>query len=412
MTEKLSSRSSNGVQKAGGGGTVEYEDVIIRGEAKPTDLENIEKGVTALWQTATKAKDEDNDGNEPAQTPVMRACVLNLVIFTEDEEGLEQATEIVARLTWAYPCRAIVLVARPDRSADTMNAWISAHCQLPDPKGNKVCCEQITVEGSSLASERLASMVLPLLVPDLPVVVWWPGDPALEGPFFERLMDTSDRLIVDSRRFENPVRSFTRLAQLSEMRFRGVAISDLNWARLTPWRRLVAQFFDAPEMMPYLSHVDKITIDYEAPNDSNTPNFSEALLLVGWLGHQLGWKAAFTLQKETGFDASLMVNAGGRPLLIEFRGHNERLDEEGGITALKIEASIPAEGRSATFSITLGNDYEHAEVASQEKDKPLRSRTVGLQKRDETDLLGEDLAVVKHDRMYELSLALASLLTS
>lgn len=409
MAEKIMNRSSNGSQKPAGAATVEFEDVIIRGEAKPTPLENIEKGVTALWQTATKTKD-DGEITDAAQTPVMRACVLNLVIYTETEEGLEQVTEIVARLTWAYPCRAIVLLARSDRPADSMNAWISAHCQLPDPKGSKVCCEQITIEGSLEASERLASMVLPLLVPDLPVVIWWPGDPALEGPFFERLMDTSDRLIVDSRRFEDPVRSFNRLAQLSEMRFRGVAISDLNWARLTPWRRLIAQFFDAPEIMPYLSHVDRITIDYEAPDKGNNPNFSEALLLVGWLGHQLGWKAAFTLQKERGFDASLMVNAGGRPLPIDFIGHDDRLDEEGGITGITLNASIPVEGRSAVFSIKLDDDYEHAEIITQEKDKAPRSRMVSLQKRDETDLLGEDLAVVKHDRMYEASLALASLL--
>ncbi len=173
----------------------------------------------------------------------MRACVLNLVIFTDSEKGLEQATQIVARLTWSYPCRAIVLVAYPDRPPESLKALISAHCQLPDPKGNKACCEQITVEGSAQATEELASMVLPLLVPDLPVVMWWPGDPPLEGPLFERIMHTSDRLIVDSRRFQNPGSSFKRLAQLSEMSYKNVAFNDLNWSRLTPWRRIIAQSF-------------------------------------------------------------------------------------------------------------------------------------------------------------------------
>lgn len=403
MTDKTINRTDNGSQAPQGGTATAYEDVIIRGEAKTIELENIEKGVTAIWQAASKTK-EDGDSS----VAVMRACVLNLVIYTDSENGLEQASETVAQLTWSYPCRAIVLVARPDEGEDSMNAWISAHCQLPDPSGKKACCEQITIEGYGPAAERLGSMVLPLLVADLPVVLWWPGDPTLEGPLFERLMDASDRLIVDSRRFSDPVRSFKRLAELSEMRYRGVAFNDLNWARLTPWRRLIAQFFDPPNIMPFLSRIDKITIDYEAPDDNNEPNFSEALLLIGWLGVQLGWKAAFTLQKaEAGSNASLIVNSGGRPLPIELIGHNDRTDEVGGITAIKIEASLPKEGRAATFSIRLNEDYEHAEVITQEEGKPDRNRVVGLQHRDETGLLSEDLAVVKHDRMYEQALALA-----
>ena len=386
----------------------EYEGVIIRGEAKEIGLAEIEKGITALWQAATKTKkDQEGEINPEAQTPVARACVLNLVIFTESDAGLDQASETAARLTWSYPCRAIVLVARPDRPTDEMMASISAHCQLPDPKGNKVCCEQITIEGSGHSVERLASMVLPLLVADLPVVLWWPGDPTLEGPSFERLMATSDRLIVDSRRFVDPARSFARLAALSEMRYRETAFNDLNWARLTPWRRIIAQFFDPLLMMPYLQHIDKITIEYEAPDDRTLPNFSEALLLIGWMGNQLDWQAAFTVQKE-GVNASLIVNAGGKPLSIQFSGHNDRQDELGGITSVKIEASIPAENRSAIFTIALKEDYEHAEVITLERDKPVRSRMVSLEKRDETDLLGEDLAIIKRDRIYEKSLALAS----
>ncbi len=410
MTETTTTKTGDGAagpRKESLAASQDFEKVIIRGEAEEIDLPNIEKGITALWQAATKVK----EGEEAAQSPVMRACVLNLVIFTDNEKGLEKATEVVARLTWSYPCRAIVLVAYPDRPSESLRAFISAHCQLPDPKGNKACCEQITVEGSAQATERLASMVLPLLVPDLPVVMWWPGDPPLEGPLFDRIMQTSDRLIIDSRRFKDPVSSFKRLAQLSEMKYQGVAFNDLNWSRLTPWRRLIAQFFDSPNTLPYLNHFQKIELEYESPGPDEIANFSEALLLLGWLGNQLGWKPAFSLLKGNN-NASLIINENGRPLNIGLQGHNLRMDEAGGITSIQFHSSIPGENRPATFKISMMEDFKHAEVTIQEADKPARVRTVQLADRDDAELLGEDLAIIKHDLTYEAALALAGQLAS
>ncbi len=382
----------------------EYDLVIERGEAKAIGLESIEKGLTALWQAAAKPRPGDTE------QAVTRACVFNLVIGVDDDEMLAEVTETIAQITWSYPCRAIVLVRDTDAVGSEVNAYISAHCQLPTGAGKKVCCEQITVVGGDAAADSMWSVVLPLLVSDLPVILWWPGDPMLHGNLFERLLDTADRLVVDSRSFANPTTTFARMAELAQQDSTTLTLRDLCWARITPWRNLMAQFFDLPQYLPYLRQVEQLEIHYEAPADNTHPNFSEALLLVGWLANQLDWQPAFSLQRR-GNNASLILNQGGAPLTVVLHGHNDRVDDLGGITQVKLIASRPGsaphETIMASFTIALSDDYEHAITFIDEDDMSLVSRNSLFPRRDQTELLCEDLAIVRRDVFYEAALELA-----
>ena len=62
------------------------------------------------------------------------------------------------------------------------------------------------------------------------------------------------------------------------------AVSDLSWTRLTPWRRLIAQFFDSPSLQPYLDRLTAVDIEHDAGSAA------QALLLAGWLAARLGWR--------------------------------------------------------------------------------------------------------------------------
>jgi glucose-6-phosphate dehydrogenase assembly protein OpcA len=378
--------------------------VIEQGEAKEVSLGNIEKGLTALWQAAGKPR----PGEE--EPPVSRACVFNLVICVEGDQQLADVTQIIASITWSYPCRAIVLVRKPDEPTADITATVSAHCQLPTATGKKVCCEQITVYGSGESADGLWSMVLPLLVPDLPVMLWWPIEPTLDGPLFTRLVKTADRLIVDSRTFDRPAKTFARLADISQAHHNDTAFSDLGWSRLTPWRSTLAQFFDNPEMRPFLRHVVSLAIDYEAPDDNEQPNFSEALLLVGWLASKLGWQPAFSLQRK-GSNATLILNQSGTPLTVTFKGHNNRKDEVGGITRLRMDADTSdQEGNTvhtATFSIELAPDFERATTKISLNHRSPIISSVLFPRRDTTELLCEELTIVRRDQLFEAALDLA-----
>ncbi|HEX2912128.1 MAG TPA: glucose-6-phosphate dehydrogenase assembly protein OpcA [Chloroflexia bacterium] len=413
MSEKVTDKPKNGVEKETvitsatskeTGVVDEVERVIERGEAQTISLENIEKGLTVLWQAAAKPR----DGEE--EQPVMRACVFNLVICVNGDDELSEVTDTIAELTWSYPCRAIVLVRKPEVPESSTNALISAHCQLPTSTGKKVCCEQITVIGTGAAADGLWSLVLPLLVPDLPVLLYWPKELMLEGELFQHLMDTVDRLIVDSRNFDDPSATFAHLAELSKTQFVETALGDLNWSRLAAWRNLLADFFDDAHFLPYLSQVDSVELHYEAPDDNNNPNFSEALLLVGWLGNLLNWQPAFNLQRR-GSNATLILNQRGAPLTITLHGHNDRVDELGGITQVQIKASKPGdtegESHSATFSIQLSDDYDHAMTSVEEDGKVLMKRNVMFPRPSITDLLSQDLALIRRDQYFQSALELA-----
>src|SRR5207245_2138248 len=70
------------------------------------------------------------------------------------------------------------------------------------------------------------------------------------------------------------------------------AFSALDWARLTPWRELVAQCFDSVETRPYLDRLTEVQIEYEDLSNGARVQRGQSLLLAGWLASRLGWEPA------------------------------------------------------------------------------------------------------------------------
>ena len=76
----------------------------------------------------------------------------------------------------------------------------------------------------------------PLLIHDLPTLVWWPGDPPFADPVFDQLVELSDKLIIDSSDFSDLLLGYRRLANLR----RRSGVGDLAWKRLGWWQELTA----------------------------------------------------------------------------------------------------------------------------------------------------------------------------
>jgi glucose-6-phosphate dehydrogenase assembly protein OpcA len=200
------------------------------------------------------------------QGPELRMSVMTHVAWVPPPWE-EKARATFANLGEFYPSRTILLLPRPD-DEDGLDARVSKTCF---PVGSsEVCTElvELTLRGSR--AEAPASVVVPLLLPDLPVFLRWRGLPPFGDPTFERLATLVDRLVVDSREWDHGLHG--AYGMLAQHFGDHLAVSDIAWARTLPWREAVARRW------PGIAEANEL--DVRGPE-------ADALLLAGWLRSRL-----------------------------------------------------------------------------------------------------------------------------
>lgn len=336
---------------------------------------------------------------ERGQT-LARASVLNLVVYAERENHARRAARTVADLALRHPSRAIVLLG--DRDREGVVASVQLHVHVPQSDGAQpILYEQILARVSGDFDERVASVVIPLLVPDLPVFLWWTGTPPSDARRLDDLVTLADRLIVDSADFARADRTLPEVARL--VRFH-VGITDLNWARLTHWRELIAQFFDVPAWRPFLDGITGLRAGFAVDMDGRDIHPSQALLLLGWLASRLGWRPIEALApSEAGGLLFRMSRADGAAVMVRLRPRFERGLDTGDVSGVRIQATI---GRNtAEFVIKRAPDERHATATAIIDGIVRAERVVPLPALGIRELLGEELAIAGNDHVYEEALA-------
>lgn len=185
--------------------------------------------------------------------------VLTLVVVTDDGMEAEAAIDAANHASREHPCRVIVLARGPKRAAARLDAQIRVG-------GDAGASEVIVLRLYGPLAEEGAGCVTPLLLPDAPVVSWWPGN-APELPAKDPLGELATRRITDSAAERHPTRA---LRQRAESYTAGD--TDLAWSRLTNWRALLAAALDLP---PF----ETIT----AATVTGAPDSPSTDLLAGWL---------------------------------------------------------------------------------------------------------------------------------
>jgi glucose-6-phosphate dehydrogenase assembly protein OpcA len=195
-----------------------------------------------------------------------RTSVLTHIAWVP-EEWVAAAEDVLAGLAERHPSRTIVLTPEPD-AEDGLDAATEVEC-YPVGDGRSVCVETIRIRLHGRRAEAPASVVQPLLIPDLPVFLRWRGLPPFGEQPFEQLVDVVDRLIVDSTEWPGLPAPYARLAEL----FDRVAVSDIAWARTSRWRPQLASLW------PGIADVRRVRV-------SGTE--AQGHLLAGWLRSRLG----------------------------------------------------------------------------------------------------------------------------
>ncbi|HYM46413.1 MAG TPA: glucose-6-phosphate dehydrogenase assembly protein OpcA [Solirubrobacteraceae bacterium] len=234
------------------------------------------------------------------------ARVLNMIVFVESRFG-EETAERLRGVGRYHASRTVILSYEPDR--ERLDARVTVSSEGDPGRGELALLrETVLVEIGKHHLDDLTTIADPLVVSDLPTLLWSPhGHPqaadALLGLAQTALIDSTDapdRLRIGWRE------AIERACALSEQ----VYVVDLAWLRSTPWRERVAATFDPPRMRPELDTLSAVTISHH--RDSTIA----AMLLVGWLASRLGWELDRSALGRAATDGELRgrATAGGRDI--------------------------------------------------------------------------------------------------
>ncbi|HEX7831856.1 MAG TPA: glucose-6-phosphate dehydrogenase assembly protein OpcA, partial [Thermoanaerobaculia bacterium] len=129
------------------------------------DVSKIEKELADLWRA------EQHDG----ERAVTKAALWNVIAHTWTSQEHSRATEVLAQASAAVPQRTIVVHADPHEEEGEISSWISANCHLVGGGQKQVCSEEVSIVASGERVNHVAPLVKALLLPDMPVAVWWVG---------------------------------------------------------------------------------------------------------------------------------------------------------------------------------------------------------------------------------------------
>jgi glucose-6-phosphate dehydrogenase assembly protein OpcA len=266
--------------------------------------------------------------------------VLTLVIVTDDDERTEDVIDAANRASREHPCRVIVVARGAKRASTRLDAQIRVG-------GDAGASEVIVLRLYGPLADHGDSCVIPLLLPDAPVVAWWPFA-APQFPAEDPIGKLAQRRITDAAADRNPLRAL-------EVRGKSYTAgdTDLAWTRLTLWRAVLAAALDLP---PY----EKVT-GASVTGEANSPS---ADLLAGWLAARL------KVPVRRGKDADAQ-----------------------GITSVVLERQ--------SGSVELSRPDGRTGTLSQPGQPP---RRVALGRRAVADCLAEDLRRLDPDEIYESAL--------
>jgi glucose-6-phosphate dehydrogenase assembly protein OpcA len=210
---------------------------------------------------------EEADG-----VPDLRTSTMTHLVWAPPE-WIDRAKRVLAGLAERHPARTIFLVPLPGRRSE-IEADATVHT-FELGGGRDVLSEVIELRLRGEAARHPASLVLPLLISDLPVFCRWRGQPDWDGEALGELMDVVDRLVVNSSEWSGLPLGYRNLAGI----FDGVATSDIVWRRTLPWRVALAGRW------PGIRNARRLTV--EGPR-------ADALLVAGWLRSRLRREIALT----------------------------------------------------------------------------------------------------------------------
>jgi glucose-6-phosphate dehydrogenase assembly protein OpcA len=204
------------------------------------------------------------------------ARVLNLVVVV-DREWRGEILNRLEQVGRYHASRTIVCAVEPGR--ETIDASVVMTVEGETAPGEPALLrERVLLDVGEKHLAKLDTVVDPLVVTDLPTLVWSPhGHPEA----VDAMLRVSQVVLIDSVNEPDAASALHRAKELAESAY----VVDLAWLRTTPWRERVAATFDPPRFREELWRIDAVSARHRP--DSGVAG----VLFLGWLASRLGWGA-------------------------------------------------------------------------------------------------------------------------
>jgi glucose-6-phosphate dehydrogenase assembly protein OpcA len=317
--------------------------------------ERILKELADLWVSLGKPGDAEHGAG------VLRACSMTLVVLAEESDDASALGETLAALMPEHPARTMVVRLRGD-SERVLADRVYAQCWMPFGQRRQICCEQVEITASDSALGDLPSVVLPLAVPDLPLIVWCRSPRLFAMPEFHDIGAMAQKVVIDSAEMPDGRAALRRLEDAAQ---RKILLGDLAWTRLTRWREMLSQVFENRKYLDQLPAIQSVHVSLGAKLETS------AWYMAAWLKNVLtgaGVNPKTVVEGTPGSGDPLRVDLSGTPLAVGLVREANRL-------------VVTVNGLSHCTSLTEPNDYL---------------------------LMREELSIVHRDPVFEAALATAA----
>jgi glucose-6-phosphate dehydrogenase assembly protein OpcA len=330
------------------------------------------KGSDAVWSAQGTTPDaieaalrnlliqrhNENDAYVPAR-------VLNMIAFVDREWTGEIANRLrgVGRY---HASRLLVLAYEPKRTRLDARVMIASEGE-PVPGQLALLRETVVVELGDRHLDDLLTIADPLVVTDLPTLLWSPHG---HHEIVTELLALSQSVLIDSVAEPVAREALERACALAKE----VYVVDLAWLRSTPWRERVAATFDPVALRRELRTITSVTVRHHPESTI------AAMLLVGWLGSRLDWTGSHLVADGTALVGK--AHASRQDITVRLEAAPELLVP--GLEGVTVET---ASGRCLRLSRGRGGLRAHARDARGKE----REWTIPGASRGESGVLGEGI---------------------
>ena len=400
---------------------IAFNEPVLRWSARAHSIAEIEQELARIW--ARQDLTTEIDG-APARYIAARTSVMNLVVVARRPELAEGGAATIQALTGRHPSRTIVVQSADPDGPSWIEARVEAHCVLPREDAPETCAETIHLTAGGEAGRHLSAIVTPLIIHDLPVTVWWPGEPPFGSRAAYDLLSEADRLVVDGSSWNGDgldrMREMAGLLDATRL-----SISDFALIRQSRWREAIASIFDDPDFTPYLRSLRRVAVTYSTHDEAGaqgSTNIVKPIYHVAWLASRLGLtviKPLSAVAERPASSARSRPTPGTRPMV--GRGMAATLSDGRGEVAVVVRPVVSTMPAGTTLRVELlaerrGSELR-ADVTAEAETVHVRVWQDGVEmlerrflsaRRGDVDLLAEAIEAGRRDDIATGSLRAAA----